>query len=245
MSRIPRSAIIPTHNRRAELYRCVEAIAPQVDHVFIIDNATDPPLGHDEADALALMRCSDPMTCVVDTRRDDEQPPNLSRLWNLGLENAEARWRSFLGVVGKPLVWDVAVLNDDAIPPAGWFDAVSKAMRAVGGVVAGSSAPFDDLPPGQARFIGGTARPSVSTRLAGWAHILRGEWDGARYDERMRWWFSDDDLSLRARQAGGLVHVGGFPVPNTGADSSTTGVLAEQAGRDRAVFVEKHGVQPW
>lgn len=230
---IPRAAVIPTHDRPEEVQRCVEAISPQVDLVVVIDNASDPPV-----DLL-------PAGAFLHVMGDPEQPPNLSRLWNTGLEFVQQFMHRY-DQLDETRGWDVAVLNDDAVPPPGWFDAVSKAMRAVGGVVAGSSAPFDDLPPGQARFIGGTARPSVSTRLAGWAHIMRGEWDGARYDERLRWWFADDDLSHRARLAGGLVHVGGFPVPNTGADSSTTGVLAEQAGRDRAVFVEKHGgMQPW
>ena len=85
---------------------------------------------------------------------------------------------------------------------------------------------------------------AIETRLTGWAFVLRGE-AGLRLDERFRWWCGEDDVSMRARRAGGLVHVGGYPVPNTGANSSTVGVLAEQAAKDMQTFVDKWGVRPW
>jgi len=170
---------------------------------------------------------------VVD---DQEQPPNLSRLWNIGIDIAH----NYFYMRGE---WDVAVLNDDAIPPPGWFDAVSHAMRSTT-ALAGCSHPFNALPLGQVQIHGPDAGFSVATRLAGWAFMLRGE-SGLRADERLRWWAADDLLSHQARQDGGLVHVGGFPVPNTGADSSTTGVLAEQAARDMQMFVEIVGCRPW
>jgi glycosyltransferase involved in cell wall biosynthesis len=235
---IPRAVVIATHDRPAELRRAVEAIAPQVDVIVVIDNASDPPIYR--SDLLGTSgNMPDVRLCLV---HDDEQPPNLSRLWNVGLERAE------LLLLGERSTreryqWDVAVLNDDAIPPPGWFDAVAGAMRQEG-CVAGSSYPFEALTPDYV-CVHRAGPPSIGTRLAGWAMMLRGEWDGARFDERLRWWFSDDLLSLRAREAGGLVHVGGYPVPNTGADSSTVGVLAEQAGRDRATFIEITGRQPW
>jgi hypothetical protein len=136
----------------------------------------------------------------------------------------------------------VAVLNDDAVPPPGWWDALSAELRTTGAVAA-SSDPFGAFPPGYRQWYGPDAPMSTVTRLTGWAMLLRGEWEGARFDERLRWWYADDLISLQAREAGGLVHVGGYPVPNTGANTSTTGVLAEQAGRD--MFVEITGRQPW
>lgn len=231
MSEIPRAAVIATHNREAELMHCVEAIRPQVDVLVVVDNASTPPVHYhdfDEDTGLPTYLIYDP-----------EQPPNLSRIWNVGLTRVR---RSFEASLIR--AWDVAVLNDDAIPPPGWFDAVAGRMRELD-CYAASSDPFDQLAPGLYARYGPGAPCSVVTRLAGWAMMLRGEWEGARFDERLRWWFGDDELSLRAREAGGLVHVGGFPVPNTGADSSTRGVLAEQAGRDRATFVQITGRQPW
>lgn len=231
MSEIPRAAVIATHNRLAELMHCVEAIRPQVDVLVVVDNASTPPVHYhdfDEDTGLPSFLIHDP-----------EQPPNLSRLWNVGLARVRRAYEA--SMIRK---WNVAILNDDAIPPPGWFDAVAGAMRDHGADAA-SSDPFDQMPVGMAARMGAGAPMSVHTRLAGWAMMLRGEWEGARFDERLRWWFGDDELSLRAREAGGLVHVGGFPVPNTGADSSTRGVLAEQAGRDRATFVQITGRQPW
>lgn len=235
---IPRIAVVATHNRPAELARLLDAIAPQCDRIIVVDNASDPPV---KPMTFWPERIADdtPSVTRVHVIRDEEQPPNLSRLWNLGLDRA----RQLVDpLAGEP--YDVAVLNDDAVPPPGWWDAVSGAMR-LHGADAACSDPFDRLPPGVTRELHADAPMSVSTRLAGWAMMLRGEWDGARFDERLRWWYADDLLSLRAREAGGLVHVGGYPVENTGANSSTVGVLAEQAGRDRATFIEITGRQPW
>jgi hypothetical protein len=235
---IPRAAVIATHNRPAELRRCVEAIAPQVDLIVIVDNASEPPVTGDTVGVLG------PRIVPNQILYDAEQPPNLSRLWNLGLK--QARWVMFHHNLLDEAVprCDLAVLNDDAVPPPGWFDAVAGAMRSTG-AMAGCNDPFDQMGPGQIRVHGPDGPPGLHCRIAGWAMMLRGEWPGARFDEAMRWNFSDDDLSYRARREGGLVHVGGVQVQNTLADTSTRGVLAEQAGHDRAAFVAKHGVQPW
>lgn len=244
MHEIPRAAVIPTHNRPAELQRCVEAIAPQVDYLVVVDNACDEPVCDSDLFTMA--------SGVRDDRADDfgvtviadpEQPPNLSRLWNVGLTRAHQL--IFNGMYETPPAgWDVAVLNDDAVPPPGWFDTISAAMRSTT-AVAGCNDPFDRLGPGQVVFHGPEAPPSVLNRLAGWAMVLRGEWPGARFDESMRWCFSDDDISYRARLDGGLVYVGGVQALNTLADTVTWAHFAEQAGQDRAAFVAKHGVQPW
>ena len=170
--------------------------------------------------------------------RDDEQPPNLSRLWNRGIDNARLACQVF-----NELEWDVAVLNDDAVVPSNWWDAVSGVMRALNAPAA-SADPFDRLQFGQYQLHGPNAPMSVYTRLAGWAFMLRGELN-LRVDERLRWWYGDDLLSLQARRLGGVVHVGGVAVGNTGANSSTVGVLAEQAGRDRQTFIDITGVEPW
>lgn len=232
---IPRVAVVSTHNRPAELARLLDAIAPQCNAVVVVDNASDPPV----ANLPPQWRIGG---AYVHLLRDEEQPPNLSRLWNVGIDFAREWMLSSASVEPEP--YDVAVLNDDAVPPPGWWDAVSGAMRRHGADAA-SSCPFDSLPPGGSQLWDRYAPMSVQTRLSGWAMMLRGEWDGARFDERLRWWYADDLLSLRAREAGGLVHVGGYPVGNTGANSSTVGALAEQAGRDRATFIEITGRQPW
>jgi len=240
---IPRLAVVSTHNRPAELARLLTAITPQCHKVFVVDNASDPPVVFPSGRLYGpgMPDPEVPGTCLitrVEVIRDEEQPPNLSRLWNVGIDAARDYVRG-----GDYIGHDVAILNDDAVPPPGWWDAVSGAMRGAG-AMAGSSSPFDTAP-GVVQHWGSGIPMSVATRLTGWAMLLRGEWEGARFDERLRWWYGEDDLSFRARLAGGIVHVGGFPVPNTGANTSTVGVLAEQAGRDRAMFVHIHGRQPW
>ena len=239
----PRIAVVATHNRPAELARLLDAIAPQCDAVFVVDNASTPPVqlswdrfsaGREDPGAPGTFR-----RCRVHVTRDEEQPPNLSRLWNVGIDAARDYVRG-----GDITAWDVAILNDDAVPPPGWWDAVSTAMREHG-AMAGSSCPFDSIPAGTVRLHFGDVPASVTTRLAGWAMLLRGEWAGARFDERLRWWCGDDDLSLRARVAGGIVHVGGVPVLNTCENQSTTGVLAEQTAKDMQTFVDIHGRRPW
>jgi hypothetical protein len=219
--------VVVTHNRPAELELCLRAIIPQVDRVVVIDNASRPPaaipddLPADFADKVAV-------------GFDPEQPPNLSRLWNVGLDGiAQGRCRD-------AATWDVAILNDDAIVPNGWMAAVSTEMRRLGaaaGCSVGERTPTTQLH-------GPSAAPSVATRLTGWAFVLRGE-AGLRVDERLRWWCGDDDLSVKARAAGGIVHVPRYPVPNLHADQTTRGVLAEQAARDMAMFVEIWGQRPW
>jgi GT2 family glycosyltransferase len=230
---IPRLAVVATHNRPVELARLLDALAPQCHAAIVVDNASNPPVRlaewHANRDVLGMRQI------VI---RDGEQPPNLSRLWNVGLDAAREYVRG-----GDYIGHDVAVLNDDAVPPPGWWDAVSGAMRQHGASAASADV-FHGLAPGQVRIWFADAPMSVTTRLAGWAFMLPGE-EGLRLDERFRWLCGDDDISYRARLAGGLVHVGGYPVPNTGADTSTRGVLAEQGARDMQTFVDVHGRRPW
>lgn len=214
--------MVPTHNRPDALTRCLLAIAPQVDMVLVVDNASDPP-------ALA----PDDLRNVV-VVQDPEQPPNLSRMWNKAFDSLERHrhpsWHR----------WDIAVLNDDATVPAGWMDAVAGPMRELDAAAACSVGAVN----GSVEVFGPAAQPSTQSRLTGWAFVLRGELQ-LRADERLRWWCGDDDLSAKARQSGGLVRVPGYLVTNEFADQTTTGILAEQATVDMATFVEIWGQRPW
>lgn len=92
------AAIILTHNRHDMVKRTANQISTQVDEVFIIDNASNPPVQSEHS-----------VIYVPD------QPPNLARFWNMGF--AAAVYHKY-----------VSVLCDDAIVPDGWFEAVTKAM---------------------------------------------------------------------------------------------------------------------
>jgi len=198
-----RYAVVPTRNRPYELGACVNAIGRQVDLVIIIDNGSEPPAAPPMADLPHLII------------RDPQQPPNLSRLWNVGLAAAAEMAKE----AGHD-TWDVAVLNDDAVVPPGWLDACSQAIRC------------------------SIATLACSEWLCGWAFVLRGE-AGLQADERLRWWYGDDDLYVQAELAGGTVVVPGFPVEHLHPDESTVGVLAVQAGLDRQTYIDKWNMPPW
>jgi len=77
-----------------------------------------------------------------------------------------------------------------------------------------------------------------SRRMAPHGFVVRGE-AGLRADESMRWWYFDDDFCRQAIQAGGVLGVPGPVVVNAQANQSTSGVLVEQAEKDRATFEAK------
>lgn len=219
-----RYAIIPTRNRPTELAAIVGELHRQGATVVVVDNASDPPV-----DSYLT-----PDTQLV-VLHDSEQPPNLSRLWNVGLDHV-AKLATDTGLQQ----WDVAVLNDDAVIPAGWFDACTAALRSGSAMVA-CSAPHGTI---HTPLLKTVPDQALMTRMCPHAFVTRGE-AGMRSDESMRWWWFDSDWDFRARLSGGVQLIPGYPTVNACANSSTVGVLAEQAGRDRARFAEIWGHNPW
>lgn len=212
-------AVIITRDRPEEFAQCLRAIWPQVDHVIVISHGTEYARDH-HADGISVI---------------DYAPeiPNISMMWNLGLLEAEA------GAYAEP--HDVAVLNDDAVVPPGWFDRITDEMRATGAVLGCSDQHGHTVSQHLRTF----DRPDIRRRLTGFAFVLDSE-SGLRLDEQFRWWWGDTDLDWRARQAGGLIIVPGIPVqhpPNGGG--TTTGVLARIAREDRDRFIAKWGSAPW
>lgn len=215
---VPRCAIIPTHNRPALLRALVWSLGSQCDHIVVLDNASDPPV--DEAElGKAAGRAR------VEVIRDEEQPPNLARFWNAMFE----RCGSFATVTNPR--WDVAVLNDDSVVPAGWYDACATALRQHPTAVIAHTDPTTPQLLTELHNVGGN-------RMCPHAFVIRGE-TGLRADESMMWWYFDSDLDQRARRAGGVLSVRGPRVINSQANTTTTGVLAEQAERDRKAFEAK------
>jgi GT2 family glycosyltransferase len=218
MSRRRRYAVIPTHDRPEQFATCLRAVFDQVDHVIVIRHHADytPAYAHD--------------VTVIDYI---PELPNISEMWNLGLLESE------MAAYAEP--HDVAVLNDDAIVPPGWFDTVVAGMRATG-AVAGCA---DQHGRTEMQHLTSFADPDITRRLSGFAFILDGS-KGLRFDEQFRWWWGDTDMDWRARVAGGTVLVSGVPVqhPN-GGGGTTVGVLAQIAAEDCSRFVDKWGAAPW
>lgn len=224
-----RYALIPTHNRHAMLDELVERITPEVDMIVVVDNASSPPVN-------AIDLRFQPEATGVIVVYDSEQPPNLSRLWNVGFDQIANH-----ATLADESRWDVAVLNDDALPPAGWFARTADKMREYG---AGAAC----VKPMTERLLT-EPRPGLFERMDGSAFIVRGELTRPggqlRADERLRWWGGDNQLDMNARSSGGMLILHGEHVPNRHANQSTVGVLAEQAGRDRETFREINGWYGW
>jgi GT2 family glycosyltransferase len=215
---VPRYAIIPTHNRPEQLLVLAGQIGAQCDVIVIVDNASTPPV--DQAALLDVV----PAQVAVEVIRDEEQPPNLARFWNLMFDRCEQ-------LAGDAPEWDIAVLNDDAVVPAGWYDACANGLRANPDAIIAHTNPTS--PALLKRLFHNPAN-----RMCPHAFVIGGA-ARLRADESMRWWYQDTDLDFQARQAGGVLSVPGPRVINANANSTTVGELAEQAQKDRAAFEAK------
>lgn len=215
--KVPRFAVVPTHNRPDRLVALLASLSEQCDTIVVLDNASDPPVDLDSLELAAK-------PAKVQLIRDPEQPPNLSRFWNV----------LFDACAQPDGEWDVAVFNDDAVVPAGWYDTVSNALREHGSAVVAHTGTVALHRPDLVDSI----EYERHRRMCPWAFVVKGE-AGLRSDESMRWWFFDDDFNRRAALAGGVLAVPGPLVMNALAVQSTVGVLAEQAEKDRATFEAK------
>lgn len=214
----PRYAIIPTHNRPEKLKALVESLGYQCDVIVIVDNASSPPVN--QADLLEAV----PSEVTVEVIRDEEQPPNLARFWNIMFDRCEQ-------LADGVDEWDVAVLNDDAVVPPLWFDACANGLRNNPDAIIAHTNPTS--PALLKRLF-----HNPNNRMCPHAFVIGG---GARLraDESMKWWYQDTDLDFQARLAGGVLSVPGPRVINAHANETTVGPLAEQAEKDRAVFEAK------
>lgn len=219
---VPRYAVVPTHNRPERLLTLMSALGRQVDHIVVLDNASDPP-----ADWGALAAAALPAT--VEVLSDPQQPPHLSRFWNVMFDHVAAHAEA----AGHE-AWDVGVFNDDSIVPGGWFDVCSTVLR---GHETASVAHTGTYPAQRHELVTEYPYPREK-RMCPWAFVARGE-RALRADESMRWWFFDDDFNRQAIDAGGVLAAPGPLVVNANAVESTVGALAEQAERDRATFEKK------
>lgn len=219
-----RFVIILSHNRQELLNQVIAAIGPQVEMVIVIDNASDPPIQVEAG--------QDWRTVVIPI---PDQPPNLARFWNVGIKVALE-----MATPGEQPY--IAFLCDDAVVPAGWFAAVTEAMANTGAVV---GCGVGDMPLGHAR-VKTSVDGAIMERMTGHAWILDPV-SPVRPDESMLLWWCDTDIDWQARTAGGMVSVGGYPVPNIHPSGFmlTHPELIHQTGVDSETFAAKHGWRPW
>lgn len=228
-------AVIPTHNRPDDLAELLRSIPPSV-HVLVIDNASEPTV-HD----LRVLQAPDFLGRRIQLHRDSEQPPNLSRLWNVGFD-----WALKLYQHESDATWAITILNDDVVLPDGFFDLMGSALMATGTDIA------FPCPLGQPDFYVNKTQPfpGLGLRMTGWCFTVRGS-SGLRADESLRWWCGDDDLQAQAvRNGRGTVGVffarGKGPVhKHPDASTRASAELRAQTDIDMATFVAKWGQRPW
>ncbi len=218
---IPRYCVIPTANRPQVAKQCIDAIAPQVDTVYVVDNGDNEPLILDDHSNVYVIEYD-----------KQGQVPNLSLFWNIALDVIKMDAKRM-----DSELWDVAILNDDAIVPEGWFDAVSWAMRehecAAASSCGGAMAVYRDPGP-----------VPIMTRMYGPAFIVAGE-KGLRGDERLKWYYTDDYMDWESRKLGGMVIIPGHIVNHLHPNAQVTGAIQEQISRDATLFHEIYGQMPW
>lgn len=223
--RIPRAAIIPSNGRDC-LLDAVEAIRGQVDKVLVVWTSQQ---GHNQVFPQWAERPPDKVMVLYDLQSLKEV--NISRWWNLGLNWTQRQ-------VDAPK-WDVAVINDDAIVPEGWFDAVSATMRQLG-VAAGCSGSTAGM-----SVLHTVAGPvNLATRMQGFAFMLAGE-RGLRANEQLKWFFTDDYIDWESRKLGGMVMVNGFHVKHLHENGQVTPEIQAQIAVDAQTFVDLYGMRPW
>lgn len=212
-------AVVPSDGRDY-LTACLASLRAQVDGIVVVANG-------------ALRGGMVTGAYVVDDTGTDR---NISRWWNIGIDTV-ARSMPAQGVEE----WNVLVVNDDVVAPAGLVARLGEALRSGPAVLA-----YPNQHDKTAALHVRAEPVSLFHRITGYTFMLRGE-SGLRADEDLVWWYGDDDLDWRARQAGGAVLVPGCPVLHLAPNGYTAAHpdLQEQAGRDRAVFAAKWGATPW
>jgi hypothetical protein len=217
---VTRAAVIITHNRHELLRQTVHAIAPQVDEVLIMDNASDPPV---DKDGLEPIEAGWGLSCTYVST----QPPNLAELWLEGILQAEELGSRY-----------VAFLCDDSPPPPGWYNAIVFAMKETEAAVGCSG--------GARQMIKYAPDHDIFGRMPGWAFILDIT-TPVRPDPSMHWWWLDTSLDFDARASGGMVKIAGYDVHNIHPNEYTGSRpwAAERIGLDTIAFEAKHGPRPW
>lgn len=211
-------AVIPTYNRPDELLKLVTQLNDQgVEEILVINNGRGLPPG------------------IVDTCHifyDTNCDPHIYQMWNYGLR-----------------FWDlsrghcVAILNDDIELPDNFVHRMTDVMQSFKPTIA-----FPNQHGHQVSLFNVAPGPTdLSHRISGYAFVVNGNHD-ISCDQRFKWWYGDDDLDWRARSDySGTYLVQDVTVKHLYPSESTNNSpeRTAQAGRDRKLFIAKHGRAPW
>ena len=222
---IPTYVIIPTRDRPQIALDCIESICHQATTIVILNNGYLP--------GRISFQENRPNVFWTDLPQTDS--PNIQALWNVGIKFAELATRDIVDE------WNVLILNDDVICPSNLVEQLNNRMRATSAVLA-----YPDQFGGTEEILHKEAAPvDLKTRITGYAYMLRGE-SRIRLDEGFGWWYGDDDLDWRCREAGGSLLVPGCAVEHRYPNAMTNAnpALVAQTAIDRQTFINKWGRAP-
>jgi hypothetical protein len=162
---------------------------------------------------------------------------HISKWWNVGLEYVAAR-------MGPRAPYNVFMPGSDVTGSIAGVIALAIALRSTGTAMVGPDW-NGTLGAGETirTWVGPDAPRSQFERVPGECFMIRGEL-GMRCDDRFRWWYTDDDLEMVARNRGGAAIVAGVDLVHPlGNELNET--QQRHAAEDRALFVKKWGREPW
>lgn len=130
--------------------------------------------------------------------------------------NISRWWNLGIDVARKLKAEHILILNDDVILPDDWLPRIVEALE--GGYAGASGERGNGL-------------------IQGYAFALNGQVK-LRADERLVWWYGDDDLQRQCEQAGGFVCIPGLEPVNRYAFISSTS-RRDQIALDKAFYNNK------
>lgn len=211
--------LIPCQRERLDMLRAtVTALDHPRDRVVVVTTRPEP------------IRFGDIAEFAIDllTLPDDGQ--RISRWWNAGIDYIRA-----LTLAER---YEILALSSDCVGNPGSVQHLRDYLRSNDLVMAGPNY-HTEYP----QVYTAADKRTLYDRVPGACWMLAGE-SGLRLDEQFRWWYSDDDLEMQARQIGsvGVVPYTGF---KPGPDSGLSDTAAKWAAEDRQRFIDKWKVEPW
>lgn len=212
--------LIPCQRSRLDLLkRLLDSLEHPVDRVVIVATYPDPLYLQDIEDYAHYIEHISP--------RATEH--HIGRWWNVGLD-------CIASMAQKN--HEVLVVSSDNIGTNYSVAKLGAFLREHKLAMVGPNYWGDDK-----QFFYPSYHRGAQTRVPGCCWMVAGEL-GLRCDEQFRWWYSDDDIEMQARNLGGTGIVPGIGLL-AGPDTALSVEKEQWAEEDRQKFVAKWNIQPW
>lgn len=160
----------------------------------------------------------------------ESEEPAISKWWNAGLDYIRDR--------AAPQ-YEVLAISSDYVGNDRSVNALAVFLRQNNLTMVGPDH-HSNLP---SRIFRIADRRHCQARVPGGCWMIAGE-SGLRVDESFRWWYSDDDFEMQARQVSGSGVVAGTGLVAE-ADTPMSELKQQWAREDRPKFAAKWGQEPW